>query len=88
MTGRKLIALIENGASIVVIGFVLIAFPFSSAYAEQSVQPPRKGCLAVDKREYQSAKRKGLLQTKFATYVRTGRFGRPNYWYCHVALLY
>ena len=82
MTERKLIALIKNGANIVVIGLMLIAFPLSSANAKQLVQPPRKGCVAVDKREYQSAKRKNLLQTRFSTYVRTGWLGRRYYWYC------
>lgn len=62
------------------IGLMLIVFPFSSVNAEQ---PPWKGCVAVAKQEYDSAKRQRLLQTRFSKYVRTGRLGRRYYWYCH-----
>ena len=79
MKRGKLIALIENGACIAVLGFMLIAFPFSSAKAEQ---PPRKECVAVSKTEYDSANRKKLLRNKFGTYVRTSRLWRRYYWYC------
>jgi hypothetical protein len=56
----------------------LIAASPSSANAD----PPAKGCVAVSKGEYQGAYRKKLLQTRFGTYVRTGRLGRRYYWYC------
>jgi len=79
MKRRKLIALIENGVCIAVIGLMLIAFPASSVNAEQ---PYRKGCLAVSKSEYDSANRKKLLHTRFGKYVRTGRLWRRYYWYC------
>jgi hypothetical protein len=70
---------IENGACVALISLTLIAFPCSSANAEQ---PPHKGCVAVSKGEYQGAKRKKLLLNRFGTYLRTGRFWRRYYWYC------
>jgi hypothetical protein len=76
----KLIALIENGARTAVIGLMLIAVPSSSVNAEQ---PPRKGCVAVSKHEYDSAKKEKLLRNRYGTYVRTGRLWRRYYWYCH-----
>ena len=80
MRREKLVALIENAACTAVIGLMLIVFPFSSVNAEQ---PPRKGCVAVDKREYDAAKREKLLRDRYGTYVRTGRLWRRYYWYCH-----
>jgi hypothetical protein len=79
MKRGKLIALIENGACTAVIGLMLIAFLSSSAKAEL---PPRNGCVAVSKTEYNSANRKKLLRNKFGTYVRTSRLWRRYYWYC------
>ena len=79
MRRGKLIALIENGACSAVIGLLLIAFPSSSVNAEQ---PPRKGCVAVSKGEYDSAKSQRLLRNMFTAYVRTGRLWRRYYWYC------
>jgi len=77
---EKLTVLIENGACSVVISLMLIVFLSSSTNAQQ---PPRKGCVAVSKQEYDSAKRQKLLYSQFSTYVRTGRLGRRYYWYCH-----
>jgi hypothetical protein len=79
MKREKRIALIENGACAAVIGSMLIAFPLSSAKAQQ---PPRNGCVAVSKREYDSAKREKLLRNRYGAYVRTGRLLRRFYWYC------
>jgi hypothetical protein len=79
MRRGKLIARIENGACTAVIGPMLIASPPSSVNAEQ---PPRKGCVAVTKNEYDGAKRMNLLRNTFGTYVRTGRLWRRYYWYC------
>lgn len=79
MKRRNLIALIENGSLSCAIGLMLIAFPSSSVNAEQ---PPGKQCVSVPKQEYDSAKRQKLLDTRFSTYVRTGRLGRRSYWYC------
>jgi hypothetical protein len=62
------------------IGLMLIAFSASPGNAQQ---PPRKGCAAISKQEYDSAKRQNLLRARFGTYVRTGRLGRRYYWYCH-----
>ncbi len=79
MKRREFITLIENGTYAAVIGLVLIAFPSSSVNAEQ---PPRKGCVAVTKNEYDGAKRMNLLRNTFGTYVRTGQLWRRYYWYC------
>jgi hypothetical protein len=80
MKQGNLIALIKNGAFTAVIGLMLISFPSSSVNAEQ---PPRKGCVAVPKIEYDSAKREKLLRNRNGAYVRTGRIWRRYYWYCH-----
>ena len=79
MRRREFITLIENRACTAVIGLMLIAFPSSSVNAEQ---PPRKGCVAVSKGEYDSTKSQRLLRTLFTAYVRTGRLWRRYYWYC------
>jgi hypothetical protein len=63
-----------------VIGLVLIALPSSPVNAQQ---PPQAGCVAVSKIEYDSAKKQYLLSNRFGVYVRTGRFFRRYYWYCH-----
>jgi uncharacterized membrane protein len=67
-------------AWICAIGLMLIAFLSLSVNAEQ---PPSERCIAVSRQEYYSADRQKLLHTQFSTYVRTGRLGRRNYWYCH-----
>jgi hypothetical protein len=79
MRWRKSVALAENGACIAVIGLLLVALPSSLVNAKQ---PPHRGCVAVSKGEYQGAKKKSLLRTRFGTYVRTGRLWRRYYWYC------
>jgi hypothetical protein len=83
MRREELITLIENGACTVVIGFMLTAFSSSASSAVNAEQPPPKGCLAVSKSEYDSAKRQNLLRTSFAKYMRTGRLLKRYYWYCH-----
>ena len=80
MRRREFIGLIENGACTVVIGLMLIALPSSSVNAQQ---PPRNGCVAVSKIEYDSAKRQKVLDHTNGAYVRTGRILRRYYWYCH-----
>jgi hypothetical protein len=81
MKRGELITLIENGACTAVIGLMLIAFSSSSVNAQQ---PPRKGCVAVSKSEYSSAKRQKLLRSMYGSYLRTGRlWWRYYYWYCH-----
>ena len=79
MRRGNLIALIESGACTAVIGSTLIALTPSSVNAEE---PPRRGCVAVDKREYDAAKREKLLRDRYSAYVRTGRLWRRYYWYC------
>jgi hypothetical protein len=63
----------------VVSGVMLFAFSALSGNAEQ---PPREGCVAVPKIQYDSAKRQHLLTNRFGMYVRTGRLLRRRYWYC------
>ncbi len=67
------------GARACAIGFALIAVPLPPVNAKQA---PPKGCVAVTKQEYDSAKKQNLLQSRFSTYVRTGRIGQRSYWYC------
>lgn len=78
MQQRNLIAVF--GACLCAIGLMLTAFPFSSVNAEQL---PQRGCVAVSKQEYESAKRQKMLRSRFSAYVRTGRLGQRHYWYCH-----
>jgi hypothetical protein len=77
MQRRSLFALV--GAWTCAIGLMLIAVPDPSANADQ---PPRQGCVAVVKQEYDSAKRQKLLQMRFSSYAATGWLGRRHYWYC------
>lgn len=58
--------------------FLILACPAFAATA----QPPRPGCTAVDKREYDAARKRYLLQTRNGEYLRTGRILRRQYWYC------
>jgi hypothetical protein len=44
---------------------------------------PPKNCAAIAKQEYTAAKKQGLLRGRFGSYVRTGRLGQRQYWYCH-----
>jgi hypothetical protein len=67
------------GACTGVIAVMFVAFPDSSVNA---VQAPRKGCVAVVKQEYDSAKRLKLLQMTYSSYATTGGIGRRSYWYC------
>jgi hypothetical protein len=61
------------------IAAMFVALPISSVNA---VQAPRKGCVAVVKQEYDSAKRLKLLQMTYSSYATTGGIGRRSYWYC------
>jgi hypothetical protein len=67
------------GACTGVFAAALVARSDSSVNA---VQAPRKGCVAVVKQEYDSAKRLKLLQMKYSSYAMTGGLGRRSYWYC------
>jgi hypothetical protein len=46
--------------------------------------PPREGCRAASKIEYDSAKKRHLLRNRVGMYVRTGRIWQRRYWYCHL----
>ena len=82
MRQRIKVSVILRSATALIAVLVLLVLAFSpSARAETSPQPPWKGCYAVDKREYASAKKQKLLHRR-GTYVRTGRLFRRYYWYC------
>jgi len=70
----------HDSGYVVAIGATLIAFSCSA----NAQQPPREGCRAASKLEYNSAKRDYLLNTRVGTYVRTGHVWRRYYWYCHL----
>jgi hypothetical protein len=72
------------GAGVVSAVFLLsiVTLFIASSSSSVNADPPRSGCVAVSKGEYQGAYRKNLLHTRFGTYVRTGRLGRYSYWYC------
>ena len=72
---------IENAACAARVGLMLIAFSSSSVDADQP-KPPRKGCVAVSKDEYNSAKKQKLLRDMYGSYFRTDRILRRHYWYC------
>ena len=67
------------GACAGVIAVMFVALPDSSVNA---VQAPRKGCVAVVKQEYDSAKRLKLLRMTYSSYATTGGLGWRSYWYC------
>jgi hypothetical protein len=79
MRRREFIMRIENAACTAMICLMLIVLPSSRLNAEQL---PPKGCVAVSKTEYDSAKRQYLLRTRFSRYVITGRVLKRAYWYC------
>jgi hypothetical protein len=67
-----------------VFGFAFAIVLAGASYPALAVsQPPRAGCLAVARQEYDAAKKKGLLRTRNGEYVRTGSVFRRAYWYCH-----
>jgi hypothetical protein len=66
----------------VLVGAMLIAFAPSAVKAQQL--PPREGCRAVSKLEYDTAKREYVLISMGGRYVRTGYFWRRHYWWCPV----
>jgi hypothetical protein len=59
---------------------MLIACHSSPASADPA---PPKTCRAISSQEYAAAKKQKLLRSQFASYVRTGRLGSRQYWYCH-----
>jgi hypothetical protein len=81
MNAGEVPARFRDGAHIAVLGALLLTLCCSSANAEP---PPRDGCRAASRIEYDSAKREHLLRSRFGTYVRTGHLWRHYYWYCHL----
>jgi hypothetical protein len=67
------------GACACALAALLIAIPHPPVKAEQA---PVKGCVAVVKQEYDSAKKQMLLQMRYSSYTMTGGLGRRSYWYC------
>jgi hypothetical protein len=63
-------------------GAIAVASVALSDSSMNAVQPPRRGCVAVVKQEYDSAKKLKLLQMKYSSYAMTGGLGRRSYWYC------
>jgi hypothetical protein len=63
-----------------VLGLTLILSHAPSTRAQQT--PPAR-CSSVAKQEYDAAKKENLLRGRFGGYLRTGRIGRRQYWYCH-----
>jgi hypothetical protein len=61
------------------LAFLAAACP---ALAVTQPDPPRDGCVAVARQEYEAAKKKDLLRTRNGEYVRTGSLIRRAYWYC------
>jgi hypothetical protein len=72
MRRKKPIALISGAA----IGLMLLASHVSAAPS------PRTDCVTVSRQEYESAKRRHALRTRFGTYLKTGRLVRRQYLYC------
>jgi hypothetical protein len=48
-----------------------------------AAQPDPKGCVAVTKDEYDSAKTENLLRTRYTAYLITGGLFNRHYWYCN-----
>jgi hypothetical protein len=61
---------------------IVLAFA-GPAVAARAPQPPRPGCTAVNKKEYDSARKRNLLRTRNGEYLRSGSILRRQYWYCH-----
>jgi hypothetical protein len=79
MTWRRRISHFATWTRAILLGLTLIALTPPLAKARQ---PPSNSCAAVTKNEYDAAKQKNLLRTRFGNYVRTGRPLRRVYWYC------
>ena len=69
----------ERAAWAGAVALTLVAGPFSSARAAPTL---RQDCVTISKQEYDSARRRHMLRTRFGYYVRTGRLGRRQYLYC------
>jgi hypothetical protein len=80
MKRRKHTVLVGRLAWSCMLGLILIPYHASSTYAQQGA-PAR--CSIVAKQEYDAAKKQNLLRGRFGGYLRTGRIGRRQYWYCH-----
>jgi hypothetical protein len=57
-------------------------FSFCSSSAIADPLPPRDGCRAASKIEYDSAKSQFLLINRHGVYLRTGHFWDRHYWHC------
>lgn len=75
---RKFTTNAPSAAMLAAIGLMLAILPASAATAPQ---PPRPGCVAASKLEYQSAI-KNRTRGRFGEYVTTRKLLRRYYWYC------
>jgi hypothetical protein len=71
----------QTSASVAVIATVSL-FACSSVIAKPL--PPKEGCRAVSRLEYNTAKKENVITSKGGRYVRTGPFWRRYYWHCPV----
>jgi hypothetical protein len=77
---RTVRSLSAVGGAVTAVVALIIGFPTHV----KAQQPPRNGCVTVSKIEYDSAKKQYfLMSSNVGVYVRTGRFLRRSYWYCH-----
>jgi hypothetical protein len=81
MTRRNQTVLVGRLASGGMLGLTLILCHAPPTRAQQEAVPAR--CSSVPKQEYDAAKKQNLLRGRFGGYLRTGRIGRRQYWYCH-----
>jgi hypothetical protein len=75
---RRLLSAVGGAVS------AIIALTIGYPTHVKAQQPPRNGCVTVSKIEYDSAKKQYfLMRNNVGVYVRTGRFLKHLYWYCH-----
>jgi hypothetical protein len=68
--------------SSVTVAVVIAASLLACASTIAKPLPPREGCRAVSKIEYNAAKREYLLRSRARVYIRTGPFWQRHYWHC------
>ena len=59
-----------------------ILLTFSPSASQAAPQPPNDRCRPASKLEYNSARKRYLLRSRYGMYVRTGWALRRHYWYC------
>ena len=66
------------------VAVVITGSLLASASAIAKPLPPKEGCRAISKIEYNAAKREYLLTSRVRVYIRTGPFWRRHYWHCPI----